>query len=68
VMTSPTVSQIGSEHRAHSNKRCMVFSTSPHSPKNVVFIRNSHVARKIQKSVLKLQHHIACWNFMTSAS
>jgi hypothetical protein len=32
VMTSPTVSQIGSEHRAHSNKRCMVFSTSPHSP------------------------------------
>jgi hypothetical protein len=29
VMTSPTVSQIGSEHRAHSNKRCMVFSTSP---------------------------------------
>jgi hypothetical protein len=31
VIASPTSSHKGSEHRAHSNKRFMVFSTSPHN-------------------------------------
>ncbi len=32
VIASPTSSHIGSEHCAHSNRRCMVLSTSPKSP------------------------------------